>query len=317
MFAFKPLFIAFLAMATNMCSPDTSDNNGGNCSVNNSNNEPDGGLVCGEPYDITDGNGGPGVFAAKVTQYVHINAAGIVEADTISRLYMLVAYHVDDDPMFARVQLCKLEIPAVMVPGQPAPTQMTMSQGMFANLEPVDVNLYKEGDTTCSTLSFDPAVTLFGVRLNDDFNDTVPTDTSMLCPDGGAATHQNPCLWDMDSDGEIAVTLEAKNLPGIDVKEVYMAMRSWTSAEGIVANDDLILGEANWGLEQYAVGCRLIPVGATEERYCNDGEKDVVDNVNPKLGPIEGVPNGYMAVRVPSDMSCEELLSQADDLFGR
>ncbi|MBN2722938.1 MAG: hypothetical protein JXR95_02580 [Deltaproteobacteria bacterium] len=317
MLIFKPVLAVMLAMAVNMCSPENNTNSGDNCSVNNSNNEPDGGLVCGEPYDVSDGQGGPGIFGAKVTQYVHVNAAGIVETDTISKLLMKVEYHVNEEPMFARVHLCKLEIPAVMIPGQPAPTQMSMSDTVFDTLEPVDVPLYKEGETTCTGLSFDPAVTLFGVRLNDDFNDDIPVTSTSVCPDGGAASHQNPCLWDMDNDGEIVITLQAENLPGIDVKEVYMAMRSWTSAEGIVATDDLILGEADWGLEQYAIGCRLIPIGATEERYCNDGEKDVVDNVNPVLGPIEGVPNAYMAVRIPDDMTCEELVMQADNLFGR
>ncbi len=316
MFSVKALFCVSLAFATYMCEPDKGGTGQAQCSANNG-NEPDGGLVCGESYDITDGQGGPGVFAAKVSQYVHINAAGIVETDTKSTLLMRVEYHTKEDPMFARVQLCKLEIPAVNIPGQPDPTVMTLRESLFANLDPVDVPLHKEGDTTCSALSFDPAVTLFGVRLGNDMEDTVPYKPQVVCPDGGAALHQSPCLWDMDEDGNLGVTLDAQNIPGIEVTEVFMAMRSWTSADGIVATSDLVLGEAQWGLEQYILGCKLVPIGSAEERLCNDGEREVTENVNPVLGPIDGVPNGYMAVRVDAATTCEEIVSTAADLFGR
>jgi hypothetical protein len=317
MLGIKTCFVIVLAFATYMCEPSAENSEDSTCESNNANNEPDGGLVCNEPYDISDGVGGPGVFAAKVAQYVHVNAAGIVEADTMSTLIMKVEYHVNEDPMFARVLLCRLEIPAINIPGQPNPTIMSLRESLFQNLEPVDVALEKEGDTTCSILSFDPAVTLFGVRLNDNMNDEVPSNVSTLCADGGVQANQNPCLYDMDVDGELGVTLDAANLPGIDVTEVYMAMRSWTSTQGIVATNDLILGEAQWGLEQYVLGCRLVPIGATEERICNTGEKDVASNVNPDLSPVEGVANGYMAVRISPEMTCEEIVEQAGDLFGR
>ena len=42
-----------------------------------------------------------------------------------------------------------------------------------------------------------------------------------------------------------------------------------------------------------------------------------MDNVNPKLGPIEGVPNAFMAVRIPASTTCEDILAQTDALFGR
>jgi len=317
MFSLKACFAITLAFATYMCEPAKSDDSDSQCSSSSANNEPDGGLQCGESYDVSDGQGGAGVFAAKVTQYVHINAAGIVETDTMSTLLMRVEYHVEADPMFARVQLCRLEIPAVNIPGQPNPTVMSLRESLFGSLDPVDVALTKEGDTTCSGLAFDPAVTLFGVRLEDDINDAVPYKPQISCPDGGVATHQSPCLWDMDEDGNLGVTLDAQNIPGIEVTEVFMAMRSWTGSRGIVATSDLILGEADWGLEQYVLGCKLIPIGASEERICTEGEREVTENVNPVLGPIDGVANGYMAVRVDAAIECSDIVSQAADLFGR
>jgi hypothetical protein len=316
MFSSKLMFSLVFAFATYMCSPTDNETSSSECS-SSSNNEPDGGLICDQTYDIADSPGSHGTFAAKVTQYAHVNAAGIIEVDTISPLYLLIEYHVEADPMYARVKLCKLEIPQIQIPGQPAPTKLTLSDAIFDNSSWVEVPLTKEGNTTCSQLAFDPAVSLFGVRLNDDMDDPIPTDPSNLCSDGGAAEHQNPCIWDMDGDGENGVTFTAENLPGIEVTEIYMVMRSWTSSNGIVATDDLILGEADWSLEQWGVGCKLIPIGATEERYCNPEEKTVVDNVNPQLGPVEDKMSDFMAVRVDPTITCDEIVQQADDLFGR
>ena len=52
-------------------------------------NADGGGLVCGQPFELNEPNGDPGVFGVKVVEYVHVNAAGIVETDTISQLLVL------------------------------------------------------------------------------------------------------------------------------------------------------------------------------------------------------------------------------------
>ncbi|MGM0597579.1 MAG: hypothetical protein ACQES9_11120 [Myxococcota bacterium] len=317
MHGLKSIFSIILAFATYMCEPDPASDLESSCQTNNSNNEPDGGLTCGESFDLSNGQGGPGVFAAKVSQYVHVNSAGIVETDTMSKLFLKIEYHVNEDPMFALVEICRLEIPAVEIPGQPNPAKMTLRPSLFANADKTEVPLTQDGDTTCSTVSTAPAPILFGIRLQDEMNDNVPKNADNLCPDGGVERFQSPCIYDMDEDGEPGVTLDAQNIPGIEVTQVFMAMRSWTSTSGLVANSDLILGEADWGLEQYAIGCKLIPVGASEERYCTNEEKEVVDNVNPVLGPIEDTPASFMGVRIAPEMSCTEILENELELFGR
>jgi hypothetical protein len=194
---------------------------------------------------------------------------------------------------------------------------MSLRPSLFANADKTEVTLTKDGDTTCSTVSTSAAPILFGIRLQDEMNDRVPKDADNLCPDGGVERYQSPCIYDMDEDGELGVTLDAQNIPGIEVTQVFMAMRSWTSTSGLVAHSDLILGEADWGLEQFAIGCKLIPVGTSEERYCTNEEKDVVDNVNPVLGPMEDTPASFMAVRIAPEMSCPEILENELELFGR
>jgi hypothetical protein len=102
MHGLKSIFSIILAFGTYMCQPDPASDSGSSCQTNNANNEPDGGLTCGESFDLSNGQGGPGVFAAKVSQYVHVNSAGIVETDTMSKLFLKIEYHVNEDPMFAR-----------------------------------------------------------------------------------------------------------------------------------------------------------------------------------------------------------------------
>ena len=314
MFGTKACFAVALAMATYMCEPE-KENDGNQCQTS-TNNQPDGGLQCGVEYDVSDHNGGPGRFAGKVIQYVHINAAGLVETDAISELLFIAEYNVPE--LTVRVQLCRLEIPAVQVPGQPEPTSFQFLDGFFDNLGAVDVAMHKEGTTTCSRLGFDPAITLFGVRLTDEFNDALPTDVAtQTCPDGGANPTQPACIYDMDADGMPGVTLIASNLPGIDVKEAYMVIRSWTGTDAIVASDDLILGQANWGLEQLVVGCSIIPMGQTVMRVCNNDERDVARNVNPVLGQVPNKPGDYMGVRITADYDCDRVIAEEDELFGR
>lgn len=304
---------AVLAMATYMCEPEKSTQS--HCQTG-SNNSPDGGLTCGVPYDISGPGGAPGHFAGKVIQYVHINAAGLVETDAISQLLFIADYDVAN--LKVRVQLCRLEIPQVQVPGQPEPTRFQFLPGFFDNLDTVEVDMVKEGETTCSKLGFLPAITLFGVRLTDAMNDALPTDAAgQACPDGGANPVQPACIYDMDADGHPGVTLLAQNLPGIDVKEAYMVIRSWTGTDAIVANDDMILGQANWGLEQLVIGCSLIPMGQTTLRVCNDDERDVARNVNPVLTQVENRPGDYLGVRIPDDYDCKKVIELENTIFGR
>lgn len=313
MLGMKFTLTAVLAMATYMCEPNKSSQ--GSCQTG-SNNAPDGGLTCGVTYDISGPGGTPGHFAGKIIQYVHINAAGLVETDAISELIFIADYDVQNRKV--RVQLCQLEIPQVQVPGQPEPTRFEFLPGFFDHLDAVEVDMIKEGNTTCSKLGFAPAITLFGVRLLNPMNDALPTDvTTQSCPDGGTNPVQPACIYDMDADSHPGVTLLAQNLPGIDVKEAYMVIRAWTGTDAIVANDDMILGQANWGLEQLVIGCSLIPMGQTVMRVCNNDERDVARNVNPVLTQVENRPGDYLAVRIPNDYDCKEVIEQEQNIFGR
>ncbi len=304
-----------LAFAMYMCEP--ADHSASTCTRSGDSGSDSGdGLVCGEHYDLSE-NGGPSLFATKIIQYTHVNAAGLVETDTISELLALLEFHVDEPQPYVRMKLCTLEIPAVQVPGQPAPTKFTILPELLPNVESVEAPLSIEGDTTCSTISFPPLYTVIGARLINDATDPLPHDPNASCPDGGVQVHQASCVYDVDKDGEVGATLIAENVPGLEVTQAYVIMRSWTSMEGMVANSDLILGTADWDLDQFVLSCKVIPVGSTQPRYCNDEEISMVRTINPEVSQSSAQPSTYMAVRVSPDMDCEQLIEQADELFGR
>ena len=99
------------------CSGD-SDN--GVCKRHDDPPSVDGGLQCGQPFQLNevDGQGhvvGPGLFGIKVVEYVHVNAGGIVETDTISVLLMLASFDQKEgsQDLDLGIQLCQIQIPKV------------------------------------------------------------------------------------------------------------------------------------------------------------------------------------------------------------
>jgi hypothetical protein len=299
------------------------------CAQNQTISGVDGGLQCGLPFELneTDGNGnviGPGVFGVKVVEYVHVNAAGIVETDTISIL--LVLAYVDYRPATldadVGIQLCQIQVPKVDIPGQPEPTVFKTLPQMLPNIPRVMVRAWVSGNTTCETFDSDPAVTVIGACLQDQLNDELPV--SPTCPGAFDPADKDTycdtragCIFDLDADGFPATTLEAENVPGLDVDLVFASMRSWVSMAGMVASSDLILGTANFDLTVMPFGCRLIPLGGGEQRECNAEEVNIVAKINPDITQTPGQDSTFMAVRVRSDMTCEELIEDELEIFGR
>lgn len=106
-----------------------------------------GGLVCGQPFELNQPNGDPGVFGVKVVEYVHVNAAGIVETDTISTLLVLayVDYHEETQDADIGIQLCQIQVPKVEIPGQPEPTEFNTLPSMLPNIPRVQIKASMSG----------------------------------------------------------------------------------------------------------------------------------------------------------------------------
>lgn len=324
------VLVAALALAGGAACTGTPG--GSSCLQQNVPPDQDGGLVCGLPFELneTDHQGvvtGPGVFGVKVVEYVHVNAAGIVETDTISTLLVLayVDYHAETLDADIGIQLCQIQIPKVEIPGQPDPTVFSTLPEMLPNIPRVAIRADISGDTTCEQFVSEKAITVIGACLSDVLNDPLPNNpATQTCP--GTFTSELKetfcegkagCMYDLDLDGLPATTLTAENVPGLDVDLVYGTMRSWISMEGLVATNDLILGVAYWSLELQIVGCRLVPLGGGAMRECNTSEIDIVSQINPDLTQTPGQDSTFQAVRVPSDISCFELIDREMEIFGR
>lgn len=292
----------------------------------------DGGLVCGQPFDLneTDSNGnyvGPGTFGVKVVEYVHVTSAGIVDTDTISILLYLtdIDYHPDRLEAELDVQLCQIQIPEVQIPGQPKPTQFLALPQLLPNMARIMVPARFTGTTTCESFQSDPAVSIYGCCLDDALNDDLPSD-----PVGQACSGpfdiaekdtycdtRSGCMYDVDLDGYPAATLKANNVPAVEIDVVLVTMRSWIAMNGLVATSDMILGTATFGLVTNPFGCRIVPIGGGDVRDCNQEELRIVSQISPKISQVEGQESTFLAVRVDPSIDCQELIERELEIFGR
>lgn len=315
--------LGLLCMNCNLAEDNDS------CIINSNPTGIDGGLQCGDPFNLneTDSTGdpiGPGVFGVKVVEYVHVNAAGIVETDTISVLLFIIEldHQLEHNSAKLGFQLCQIQIPKVDIPGQPEPTVFRVLPEMMPNIPLAVVDAELSGNSTCDTFKSERAITIIGACLENQLEDDLPGletcsgsfDTSQK--DTYCETRSG-CSYDVDEDGYPAATLEAENLPGLDVDLVFANMRSWVSMDGLVATSDMILGIAEFDLLVNPIGCLISPLGGGEPRPCNGEELRVVSRVNPDITQTPGQDSTFIAVRINSDATCEDIIENELEIFGR
>ncbi|MCD6496809.1 MAG: hypothetical protein J7M25_00700 [Deltaproteobacteria bacterium] len=292
----------------------------------------DGGLQCGLPVNLneTDQAGnviGPGAFGIKVVEYVHVNAGGIVETNTISVLLMLayIDHHLDTNDTDIGVQLCKIQIPKVDIPGQSKPTVFQTLPALLPNIPKVWVKGTMTGHDTCDTFTTEKAITPLGACLPDPLSAVLPNDPASQTCSGAFDTSQKDdycnakpmCLYDVDIDSYPGATLEAQNVPGLDVDLVFTVMRSWVALDGMAATNDLLLGTATFDLQVVPFACRLTPMGGGAQRDCNNDELKIVMKINPDITQTPGQDSTFVAVRVPSDTTCQDIIDDEMKIFGR
>ena len=120
------LILGTLLATAGSCVPGDDP---GSCNQNsNSQAVVDGGIQCDLPFDPREPGETSGRFAVKVVQYIHVNAAGIVETDTIGSAigYADLTYDpATGDGQFT-LKMCDLVVPKMEIPGQPHPTIFTV-----------------------------------------------------------------------------------------------------------------------------------------------------------------------------------------------
>lgn len=276
----------------------------------------DGGVRCDEPFSLEAESGAPARFAVKVVQYMHMSSAGLVETDTLGGAVGWADFVVEPGATTGRMELklCHLEVPKIEIPGQPAASSLELEPGALDYVPPAPAAFALEGLATCDGFVTEPSVVLVAARLVDGLRDPLPSDaTTQTCPSELATG----CMFDQDKDGKPAVTFIAHNFPALAVDEIYATLRSWVSFDGLVARPDLLLGTAFFGLEISVVGCRLEPLGGGDLRDCSPEEQDVIARITPSITQNLDLDSTFLAVRVPPETGCAEVIAQADRLFGR
>jgi hypothetical protein len=126
---------------------------------------------------------------------------------------------------------------------------------------------------------------LFGARLSDPGNDSLPTDP--------ADEH----VIDQDEDGEPGVTVRVRGL--VDA-ELYLVQRAWTTLRG-TATADRIDGLIQWG-EEHSV------LGSTSR---------LLSDLPPSRPDPDPQASSFRTTRIASDVDCAAILASRDTLFAR
>lgn len=282
------------------------------------NGDPDaggGGETC-TPGSAFDVSGSAGVLA---TLNVHVNASGLVEADTTATLLLLMDITQAGTDVTVSAQLCDIEIPDVPISGQDMPIHFEPGPGLIESVAAVDGTATLDGTTTCASFVSDPITMVIGARLDPpeqgvlpeanadgDFVECAPAGSSCALAIGAS------CACDQESDGKPGATLLAMNTPAVALDEVYVDLRTSFSLDGEVFSSDLIIGEIEASLEQGILACRKENGDA-----CTPGEVSAIKNLNPDVTQQPGNPSTFRAVRVGPSIDCATLIAMRDDLFPR
>jgi len=257
------------------------------------------------------------------TLNVHVNASGLVEVDTTAELLIALDVVQSGTSIDVVAEGCSIEIPDVPIAGQDQPIEFEVPDATVASVAGVSgKGVLSSPDQVCATLDTDPFTLILGAVLDPLTIATEPLPQAdadgnyRFCPPSAdtpcdLAIGVN-CACDQEADGKPGATLLARNVPAVDLDEVYVTLRTRFSLSGQVFSDQLILGEITATLDQGVLGCHLAAGGA-----CTASQVGAVKNLNPVITQQPGNPSTFRAVRVATGTSCAEIIAQRDTLFPR
>ncbi len=135
-----------------------------------------------------------------------------------------------------------------------------------------------------ATVSYPEKVTLFGVELEDPVTDAMPT------------TAEDEAIIDFENDESPGVTAR---INGMLQGEVYLAIRLIRSGEGEALDGNTLEGAMSSDVVLNTLGANLIGL---------DVQLDLTPNTQAEL-------NRFELVRLSDEWTCEQLRTQAGDLF--
>jgi hypothetical protein len=218
---------------------------------------------------------------------------------------------------------CRVSIPDVPLAGQELPISFQVPDATVASVQAVSgTATLGSADTTCTSLDSEPLTLVIGARLDAA---TVATASLPTADDDGnfaacapsAATSCTEasgagCACDQESDGEPGATLIARNIPAIDLDQIYVALRTTFSLHGRVHSTDIVKGQIDATLETGVLHCRLLD-GAP----CTPQNVRLMKTLNPIVSPQAGNPSTFRAARVSSETTCADVIANEGVLFPR
>jgi len=264
-----------------------------------------------------------GRAAVQGTLNVHVDAGGLIKVDTSSKILLAMDLVQTGTQVAVTAQLCRVQVPDVPLAGQEVPIQFQVPDATVASVGAVSESaVLSSPDETCATLDSQPITLVLGARLDpaeiqtqalptadDDANFTAcsPSPTTPC----GTATGLG-CACDQESDGEPGATLIARNVPAIDLDQVYVALRTTFSLHGKVHTTDLVKGRIDGSLDTGILDCRLL-----DGSPCSVMNVRLVKQLNPVITQLADNPSTFRAVRVTPATTCAEIIANEGMLFPR
>jgi hypothetical protein len=264
-----------------------------------------------------------GRAAIQGTLNVHVDAGGLIEVDTSSKMLLLMDIAQDGTNIGITASLCRITIPDIPLAGQEMPIVFQVPDATTASVPTIsETATLSSPDQSCANLDSRPITLVLGARLdptavetaplpNADDNASFPVCSPSATTACSVATGID-CACDQESDDQPGATLIARNVPAIDLDQVYVSLRTTFSLHGKVHTSDLVKGRIDASLETGILDCRLI-----DGSPCTIENFRLVKALNPVITPQLGNPSTFRAVRIPDAMTCAEIIANEGMLFPR
>jgi hypothetical protein len=264
-----------------------------------------------------------GRAAVLGTLNVHVDAGGLIMTDTTSKLLLALDLTQTGTQVGVRAEVCNITIPDVPLAGQDMPIHFEIPAATLDSVGTVTgTAALASADATCTTLDTDPITLVLGARLDSATLATAPLPSA---DDNGAFTACMPsattacssatgtaCACDQESDSHPGATLIARNVPAIELDEVYVTLRTTFSLHGKVWSTDLVKGKVDATLDTGVLACKLLDGTA-----CGPNNLRTVRTLNPIVTQQPSTPSTFRAVRIATGMTCAEIVANQSKLFPR
>lgn len=256
--------------------------------------------------------------------------ACLVDSDSAASSLLLVDVTQTGSTTALSAKLCSLGVPPLPFKSRPQPVTVTPPLALLEALPAASASLALDGPSVCAGFTTQPLRFTMGARLADPSGDPLPAYQASAQPhiafcDGApttrcSATTAQACVCDEEGDGKPGASFEAAHTPSLeDIDRVYVDQRVAVSLKGQVYPS---LGEAGQRLrgavsairfDQNVLGChRAMGPGP---RDCDEMETPFVTGLGPAATQSLATPSTFVAVPVPADETCAELIAAAPTLF--